>query len=98
MEPQETKDRRERIMGENNPTKRAEVRKKISESLKKAWAKPEVRAKMTGDRNPTKREDVKKKISESLRKTWMDPVKKEAIKAKIAETKNRKKAEKAVRG
>lgn len=42
------------LMGDRNPAKRPEVRKKISESKK-------------GDKNPMKRLDVRKKVSKSLK-------------------------------
>ena len=84
MDEAQTKTRREKMMGDLNPAKREETRKKISEKLKLAWAKPEVRAKISGDNNPTKRAEVKAKISAALKATWSDPAKREAIKAKIA--------------
>lgn len=44
---------RKKLMGDNNPAKRPEVRKKISESK-------------IGDKNPAKRPDVRKKISDNI--------------------------------
>lgn len=84
MSESQTKPRREKMMGDLNPAKKEETRKKISEKLKLAWAKPEVRAKIMGDKNPTKRPEVRAKISAALKATWSDPVKREALKAKIA--------------
>jgi len=95
MSEVQTKPRREKMMGELNPAKKEETRKKISEKLKLAWARPEVRAKIMGDKNPTKRPEVRAKISAALKATWGDPVKKEAIKAKIAARASARRAAKA---
>jgi hypothetical protein len=89
------KQRREKMMGDLNPAKKEETRKKISEKLKLAWAKPEVRAKISGDNNPTKRVEVRAKISAALKAAWADPVRKEAIKAKMAAKAAQKRAAKA---
>ena len=65
----------------NNPSKRPEVRAKISEAKKEAWKRPEVRAKLMGDNSPSKRPEVRAKISES-KKGVKNPMKRPEVRAK----------------
>lgn len=62
------------LRGDKSPTKRPEVRKKISESKK-------------GDKNPAKRPEVRKKISETMKKNpnryWLEKHLSEETKEKI---------------
>lgn len=77
----EWRENHSRMMKENNPSKRADVRSKIAESNKGKrpdWIgnriseakKGKKNPKIAGDLNPTKREDVRKKISESQKRRF----------------------------
>lgn len=79
---------RAKFSGENSPTKRPEVRAKMSENhhmkrlefrakfsqlAKKWWEDPEYRTKRSGENNPAKRPEVRAKISEKTKRQWKDP-------------------------
>jgi len=53
------------LLGDNNPSKRLEVRKKLSKKLKDYNNKPEVKERMIKD-NPAKRLEVRKKLSRRM--------------------------------
>jgi len=61
------------IIGENNPAKRPEVRKKIKEALKNPTILAKLREKFKGENNPAKRPEVREKIREKVIQRWKDP-------------------------
>ena len=96
-----------KMMKENNPSKRADVRAKIAESNKGKrpdWIgkriseakKGKSNFKISGNMNPAKREDVRKKMSESLKgkQSFLGKKHSEETKRKIAESQSRRLATK----